>query len=117
MTIVEKNRLLKLKGSMFLNENIVVPTIVRPVDKDELIDTVYGTNPLTGLPYSDIDVMNRRDVSETVRSAVGRLQKRIPSNAPSSYDDDDLLDSVQQPNESNDDYIARLQSITENDGE
>lgn len=104
-----KNSILKLKGSQYLNEENPSNAVFDSVQMSELEKVVFSKNPLTGFPDSDIAIMSDSRVSPTLRQAIQNMNHVIQPNAPSSFDDDALLDSVQQPFESNEAYYDRLQ--------
>lgn len=104
-----KNSILKLKGSQYFNEENPSNSRFDDIQRSELEKVVFAKNPLTGFPDSDVAIMSDSRVSPTLRQAIQNMNHVIQPNAPSSFDDDVLLDSVQQPFESNESYYDRLQ--------
>lgn len=106
--IKHKNSLLQSMGSEYFNEDVPSHALFDNVQRSELEKTIYAINPLTGFPDSDIGIMNNSTISPTLRQAIQNINHSVEPTAPSSFDDDALLDSVQQPFESKFSYYDRL---------
>lgn len=107
----EKNAVLAAAGVLFHNDDFVIPDeeVTSSPVKSELEKVVYAVNPLTGFPDNDLRIMNDSNVSPTLRQAIHNANHVVSPVGPSSFDDDAVLDSQQQPYESDDEYLDRLQ--------
>ena len=86
---------------------------------DQLLDVIYGPDPWTRLPQSDIAVYLSDKVDPMIREfiAANLLQ---PHSCPEGFPDsqsDLLFDFVRGDNESVADYALRVKGIIESDNE
>lgn len=107
-----KNKLLKLKGVELESVNHIEHYNKCSSPSDPLITEIYKVNPSTGLPDNDLRTLNNPNVSITLRNAIGNMQKKIDSTAPSSFDSDVILDANRNVNETDEQYLNRIKDET-----
>lgn len=81
--------------------------------QDDFLNAVFATDPITGYPVNDIELVlnnkTRPEVAEYVRS---RLMQVIPANAKTTSEDADAL--AFEPHETLDQYKQKVRDYVRN---
>lgn len=79
---------------------------------DALLQQIFQFDTKTGLPVSDLDVLESSSLTPELRDYMLRCLKRLPSvNNPDGLSDDDLVSLHFNRFDKGSDYVERLQKM------
>lgn len=87
-----------------------------PATDVQVLDVIYGVDPVTKLPRGDYAVYLDKNTSPEIREYIQRnlLTERTPSASVEFDKGDEVFDFIRERNESMDDYTRRIVELTRN---